>query len=226
MSPEHNQYGQVLEQFEADVADALDEAYREEGYVDEDDEPSEEVMKAAAFDIFFDHCVVTSKAQRSKKAMTQGEFYSRVFPSGPGAGEQSPDLDAVAERVIKKLATTVWGLTQTRRSGYLQRQLEAHGSTLVLCRCNVYRHADRQQAIYATDNESLIMEDAVDKEIQSLVRRASSLRRDLSMIVERHPQLQGPVASQLGLELRRVRAELTIEAGKSSESTSEEEAAA
>lgn len=206
-------YAQMLSQFEEDVAAGIEDAYREEGYVDDDGEPSEQAMKEAAFDIAKDRSVVKSKAERSKKALTNGELYSLVFPSGPGAGQDSPDLDPVSEKVLKKLSSIVWGLTQTRRSGFLQRQLEVEESTLIVCRCRVYRNADPSQAVYMTDNESLIMEDAVDKEIQSLVRRAGSLRRDLSMILERHPKLQGAVAEQLGMEIGRIDAELTLGSG-------------
>lgn len=204
------QYREMLSQLEDDVAEAIDEAYIREGYVDEDGEASEDAMREAAYKVFIDHAVVTSKAGRSKQALTQGEFYSAVFPSGPGAGVRSPDLDEVQERALKKLSTTVWGLTQSKRSGHIQRLLEANETTLLLCRCTVYRHAEARLAVYATDNERLIMEDAVDKEIQGLVRRASSLRRDLSMIVERHPKLESAIGKQLGVELARVRAELTI----------------
>jgi hypothetical protein len=220
------EYKQVLEQFEFDVQEGIESAYLGEGYVGDEGEPSEEAMRFAAYDIFADRCIVKSKAERSRKALTQGEFYSLVFPSGPGAGEESPDLDPVAESVLKKLSSTVWGLTQTSRSGHLQRQLEAHDTTMVLCRCKVYRHADPRQAVYATDNEGLIMEDAVDKEIQSLVRRASSLRRDLSMIVERHPKLQTAVTDRLGVELNRVNAELALDTGESKNGSNKELAAA
>lgn len=207
MSPN---YEQTLAQFESDVAEAMDDAYQQKGYVDDDGEPSDALMKDAAFQILLERCVVKTKAERSKKALTSGEFYSLVFPSGPGAGLDSPDLDPVEEKVLHKLSTTVWGLTQTRRSGFLQRQFEARDSSLILCRCRVYRNANPSQAVYATDNENLIMEDAVDREIQSLVRRASSLRRDLNMIIERHPKLQGAVAKQLGLELKRINVELNV----------------
>jgi hypothetical protein len=74
----------------------------------------------------------------------------------------------------------------------------------------VLRNADPLQAVYATDNETLILEDAVDKEIKSLVRRASALRKDLNMIIDRHPKLHQAVATQLGLELRKIDAELTV----------------
>jgi hypothetical protein len=208
-------YEKILAQFQEEVDAGIEAAYRQEGYVDDSGDTSDLAMKEAAFAIAMERCVVKSKAERSKKALTNGEFYSLVFPSGPGAGEDAPNLDPVGEKVLKKLSSTVWGLTQTRRSGFLQRQLESDDSTLVICRCNVYRNADPSQAVYATDNESLIMEDAVDKEIQSLVRRASSLRKDLSMIIERHPKLQGPIAKQLGVELGRIDSELALGSGDS-----------
>lgn len=204
-------YGQVFSQFDQEVDAAIEDVYRQEGYVDESDEPSESAMKEAAFKVAMKKFVVGSKRERSKKALTNGQFYSLVFPSGPGAGAAMPTLDRVSEEVLKKLSATVWGLTQTRRSGYLQRRLEIEESTLVVCRCQVLRYAEKTQGVYATDNETLIMEDAVDKDIQSLFRRASSLRRDLSMIVERHPKLQAKVTQKLGIELKRIDQELTME---------------
>ncbi|HEX6456383.1 MAG TPA: hypothetical protein VF009_07680 [Solirubrobacterales bacterium] len=202
-------YGQVFSQFERDVEAAIEDLYRQEGYVD-DGEPSEMVMKEAAFKAAMKTFIVSTKRERSKKALTEGEFYSLVFPSGPGAGKAAPTLDRVDAEVLRKLAGKVWGLTQTKRGGNLQRRLEVEESTLVVCRCKVLRYAEFKQAVYATDNETLIMEDVVDKEIQSLYRRASSLRRDLSMVIERHPKLQGKVAEQLGIELKRIDRELTI----------------
>jgi hypothetical protein len=207
---QEQEYGQLFTQFEQDVEAAIEEAYRTEGYLDEQGKPSESAMKETAFKLAMDNFVVGSKVERSKKALTNGEFYSLVFPSGPGAGDAAPDLDRVSEEVLKKLKSTVWGLTQTSRSGYLQLRLEREESTLIVCRRRVYRYGDGSQAVYATDNEDLIMEDAVDKEIQSLSRRASALRRDLSMIIERHPKLRGQVADQLGIELDRIDRELTL----------------
>ena len=209
-----NKYEQVLSEFRGEVEVGIAEAYRQADYLDGDGEPSEALMKEAAFRVAMDHCVVTSKAERSRKALTNGEFYSLVFPSGPGAGEKSPELDPVAEDILKKLSGAVWGLTQTQRSGFLQRRLESEETTLVVCRCKVYRNAEATQAVYATDNETLILEDAVDKEIQALVRRASSLRRDLNMVIERHPKLQGEITTRLGIELGRIDSELALGHGE------------
>jgi hypothetical protein len=199
-------YRDVLAKFEDEVAAELDAAYRREGYVDEREDVSDTLMREAAFKVITTRCVVRSKAERSRKALTRGELYTLVFPSGP---DDDADLDPVQDKVLRKLLTDVWGLTQTARSGYVQRQFDIERRTLVLCRCKVYRNADPMPAVYATDNESLIMEDAVDKEIRSLLRRASALRKDLNMILDRHPRLEGAVATQLGVEVRKIDAELT-----------------
>jgi len=198
-------YRDVLARFEEEVGAELDAAFRREGYVDERGDISDTLMKEAAFKVVVTRCVVRSKAERSRRALTRGELYKLVFPSGP---DDDADLDPVQEAVLRKLLTAVWGLTQTARSGYLQRQFDIARKTLVLCRCNVYRNADPMSAVYATDNESLIMEDAVDKEVRSLLRRASTLRKDLSMILKRHPRLEGAVATRLSLEVREIEAEL------------------
>lgn len=210
MSLPVEQYQQVLSQFEDDVDEAIDAVFRADGYVDADGNPSESSMRTAALEIFTARSIVSSKAERSRKALMRGEFCALVFPSGPK--DDDANLDPVQNRVLAKLLTTVWGLTQTSRSGYIQRQLEQEDETktLVLCRCKVYRDGEPRQAVYATDSESLIKEDAVDKEIKSLVRRASALRKDLNMIIERHPKMSKAIATQLGLELRKIDAELAL----------------
>lgn len=202
------QYAQVLSQLAADVEEGIDEAYRAEGYVDDDGNASDEAMRAATFQIIMDRAVASSKAERSRKAITKGELYALVFPSGPT--DDDANKDPVKERVLAKLASVVWGLTQTTRSGYVQRQFETEDTSLVLCRCKVYRNAEQKQAIYATNTESMIQEDAVDNEIKALARRASALRKDLNMIIERHPKMRDAIAAQLGLELQKIDAELAL----------------
>lgn len=211
MSLPVEQYKQFLSQFQDDVDGAIDAVYRADGYVDEDGNPSESAMQEAALEVFTDRCIVSSKAERSRMALMKGELCALVFPSGPK--DDDANLDPVQDKVLQKLLSTVWGLTQTSRSGYFQRQLEQDEDTktLVLCRSKIYRNGEPRQAVYATNNEALIKEDAVDKEIKSLVRRASALRKDLNMIIERHPKMGKAIATQLGLELRKIDAELAID---------------
>lgn len=212
MSP---QYSEVFEQFEKAKAERTATVLREADYVDEDGNPSEPIMKERVYQQMLDSCVVNSKAERSRKALTKGQLYTRAFPNGPGADEAGvDDLDEVDRAVFERLSSDVWGLTQTGRTGSIQRRLESDESTLVLCRTKVHRPTDKLLAVYLTDNEALIMEDAVDKEIKSWVSRASRLRKDLDMILSRHPGLRGQISSQLAVEMRKIDAELTLEPDK------------
>ncbi|MDO8188320.1 hypothetical protein Q5424_10215 [Conexibacter sp. JD483] len=200
-------FDEVLDQFEHAVEAAIISAYAAEGYVDEDGERSDSTMREAVYRIVIERALVDSKGERSRNAITRGELYAAAFPNGPGANGGVDDLDRVQREAYSRINTAVWGLTQTSRGGWIQRRLLLDG-TLVLCRFRVHRQNDPAAAIFVTDNETLIMEDGVDKEIQGMVRRARNLRKDLEMIMQRHPRLRRRVAKQLGTELRQIDAEL------------------
>ncbi len=221
-----SQYTQLFSQFEDEVSARIADAYQAESYVDSDGEPSELARNEAVYKVIVDSGVVASKNEKGRKALTRGELYTRVFQHGPGAQGGVDDLEPVERAAFDRLVSDVWGLTQTARTGWIQRRLEADDSSLVLCRAKIHRPADKLLAVYLTDNESLIMEDAVDKEIKSLVRRASSVRKDLNMILDRHPKLRGNISSQLALEMRKVDAELTLDPPKVSTNGSQKPAAA
>jgi hypothetical protein len=202
-------YDKVLAQFEADVQAEIDNVYRADGHVDEHGQPSDEALRRATFKRISEQCVANSKSERSRKALTKGELYVLTFPSAPT--DEEANKDRVKERVMTKLASNVWGLTQSTRSGYVQRQFEAEEQTLVLCRCRVLRNGERRQAVYVTNSEALIKEDAVDPEIKVVTKRAAALRKDLQMILNRHPDLRDAITAELAIELRRISDELSLD---------------
>jgi hypothetical protein len=209
--PQPDQFAKVFANFDAEVQARVEEIQIQEGYIDADGEPSMRVVKEAVYEILTTECVVASKAERSKKALTRGELYFRIYPKGPGAGINSiDDLNTVERKVYETLADGVWDLTQGSRSGWLQKRLGDSEATLVLCRRKIHRPTEAMLAAYLTDNELLIREDAVDKLVASLLRRASVIRRDLDMVLTRHPALRGPIAAQLSGELKKIQAELTL----------------
>jgi hypothetical protein len=211
--PPHDQYAQVLEDLDQKVEERMSEVQRAHGYVDDDGDPSMAAVKEAAYQILRNQCVVGSKTERSKKAVTRGDLYYRVYsrPDAPGAGVTSiDDLDTVEKRAYNELADDVWDLTQASRSGWVQKRLGDDEETLVLCRRKIHRPTEAVLAVYLTDNETLIREDGTDKVVVSLMRRASVIRRDLDMVLTRHPKLRGPLAAQLASELKKIQAELTL----------------
>jgi hypothetical protein len=220
--PQQDQYAQVLADLDQQVNDRVEDVQRKQRYVDEEGMPSMGAVKEAAYRILLDDCVVTSKVERSKKALTRGDLYFRVYANEttPGAAKETPgvgvgsidDLGTVDRRAYEILADGVWDLTQGSRSGWIQKRLGEDEKTLMLCRCKIHRPTEKMLAVYLTDNENLIREDAVDKLVVSLMRRASVIRRDLDMVLTRHPKLRGPIAAQLSGELKKIQAELTLPA--------------
>ena len=210
--PQEDQFAPVLADLDQQVNDRVEDVQRKQGYVDAEGIPSMAAVKDAAYAILINECVVTSKAERSKKALTRGELYFKVYPmEAPGLGAGSiDDLSTVERRAYEALADGVWDLTQGSRSGWIQKKLGEDEQTLMLCRGKIHRPTEKMLAVYLTDNENLIREDAVDKLVVSLMRRASVIRRDLDMVLTRHPKLRGPIAAQLSGELKKIQAELTL----------------
>jgi hypothetical protein len=212
MSP-RDEYAQVLQNLEHQVETRVTEVQKVHGYVDDAGEPSIKKVKEKAFDVLMNRCVVTSKSERSKKAMSKGELYFAVYnrDDAPAAGIDSIDeLDTVEKRAYAVLSEGLWDLTQGSRSGWIQKRLGDDDSTLVLCRRRVHRPTEAIIAVYLTDNENMIKEDATDKLVASLMKRASVIRRDLDMVLHRHPKLRGQLAAQLSSELKKIQAELAL----------------
>ncbi len=189
------------------IADRVDEEYARAGFtkdlLDGSKAKDDEKMKARAFEVV-SNAVVTSKADRSKMAVTNGELYAAVFPEGPGTEPGSADqLDYIESEVRAALMRKVWGLTNPGPRGYIQKRL-GDGS-LILCRGTVIRDLDEVHGVYVTDEPSLIMEDSLAPQIDKLVRVANDLRVHASMIAVRHPELEQRVTGALSSGFSRVR---------------------
>lgn len=189
------------------IDDRVDEEYGRAGFtknaLDGATVKDDERMRARAFEVV-SNAVVTSKADRSKKAVTNGELYAAVFPQGPGAQAGTADqLDDIESEVRTVLMRKVWALTQPSPRGYIQKRL-GDGS-LILCRGTVIRNLDEVQGCYVTDEPTLILEDSLAPQVDKLVRVANDLRQHASMITGRHPEIEGRVAAALGSGFARVK---------------------
>lgn len=208
-----------LNPFDGEVDRRVTAAYHEEGYsVEEDGEVRRDTktMKEAALQVFSGK-VATSKLDKAANAVTPGELYASVFPQGPGADGDVEGLEPEDQATYEKIKREVWGLTQPKPNGWIQRRLADEGSTLVLCRAQVMRGADPVSAAYLTDDSTLIMEDNVHGEVEALVRRADNLRKHVDMLLLRHPELEARVLKELGKGIRRTEAALPTKTGSSKE---------
>jgi hypothetical protein len=200
-----------------DVAELADEQMLAHGYTkqkNDEDVPDEDAFKQKVYDLVSGR-IVSSKEEKSKKSWTQGELYAAVFPNGPGADKRQ-NKDLLSEEdlaVMDKLSRKVWNLTNPGRAGYVQKRLGQDGGSLILCRASVYRVQDAVAGCFVTDNDDLILHDSLQPQIESLVKKADTLRQHADMIGDRRPQLAARMNAALGIGVKRTVAALPAVTG-------------
>jgi hypothetical protein len=174
-----------------------------------EDVPDEDAVKQKVYDLVSSR-IVSSKEEKSKKSWTQGELYAAVFPNAPGTDKRE-NKDLLGDQdlaVMDKLQRKVWNLTNPGRAGYVQKRLGQDGGSLILCRASVYRGQDTVSGCFITDNDDLILNDSLQPQIESLVKKADTLRQHADMIGDRRPALEGRMKAALGLGVKRTVAAL------------------
>jgi len=153
--------------------------------------------------------VARAREEVAKHSYSPGELYQVAFPNGPGTDARSLSrLDELEREVRKTLMRKVWGYTQPRRIGFIQKRLGAEATGLVLCRTLSTRGVDDVEVVFVTDNPDLIMEESVLPQIESLVRKADDLRLHTEMVITRRPELESRINRELGSGVRRIEAAL------------------
>lgn len=194
---------------EREIESRVDQVWADAGYLNEEGQHDTQAMHDAAYDAVRTR-IVTSKADKAEKAITKGELYAAVFPQGPGADGRGDPVDEYDKKVAERLERDVWSLTQAKHSGTIQKRLGEENSSLILCQATIRRKLDKAPAVYLTDNPRLIMEDSVDKEVKALEKKAENLRRQLEMVLHRHPELSNEVLARVGQAMGRTKAELAF----------------
>jgi hypothetical protein len=191
----------------------LTAAYEAEGYVTHTPQGLRRDTRArneAVLAAFLGH-TATNKIDKAKAALTRGELYRAVFPRGPGADGNLDVLTEDEKLAYERLKSQCWAVTKPGPGGWLQQHLAESGSSLVLCRARIMRGADPVPGAYLTDDSTLIIEDAVAGQIESLVRKADQVRQHVDMILSRHPELEPRVRSAMGSGIKRTAAALPLE---------------
>lgn len=190
----------------------VDEQYIAHGYfrVNKAGEqvPDDTTMKVTVYDAVKKK-VARAREEVQKGSLTNGELYAITFSNAPGTDAKTlPLLDDLSREVRKTLMRKVWGLTQPRRIGYIQKRLGAEATGMVLCRTMSTRNVDDAEVCFVTDNADLIMEESVLPQIESLVKKADDLRLHTEMVVSRRPELESRITKELGVGVRRIEAAL------------------
>jgi len=173
-----------------------------------DHEPDDTPMKITVYDAV-KRKIARARTEVTRNSLTNGELYALAFANAPGTDPKAlPLLDDLSREVRKALMRKVWGLTQPRRTGYIQKRLGAEATGMVLCRTWSTRGVDDAEVCFVTDNDDLIMEESVLPQIETLVKKADDLRLHTEMVVSRRPELEDRVNDELGIGVRRIEAAL------------------
>ena len=170
----------------ATLKNAVDEAFKDEGYIKQGGARDLDKMRQRAFSVL-SNAKVLNKRDRAEKSVTKGSLVQQVFPElvGPPGfkGEEDADL---AEAVWDEIQRVLWGEAKPDATGRLQILIGAQmGNGYVLCRTKVGN--DRTDAVYITDDRQCIEEDFIYPEQSALERKIRSITGNRMMLISRQP---------------------------------------
>lgn len=209
---------QFDEAFEEAVAEGVDDAYREEGYLETDGEGQEVTSKKALHEAIYraikENAVVKSPKERSESALTRGGLAKLVFPNAPGARDDWDELDAVQRAVWEELVKQAWNPTNPNFSGPVQRLVGERDDKLVLIKTKTtIDGTPGVDCVYLTSSEELIFEDFVAPLKNSVRRAAEKLAKNAAMVSVRNRQLAQRAGREVdsGMKAAGVLAKSTLE---------------
>jgi hypothetical protein len=155
-----------------------------------------------------------TKVERQQRAVPKATLAAQSFPSTPSPGSPLWETDdEVAAGVWKALKGTVSRLTQTGRRGKVQKLLAEDG--LVLCPAKV--GDDKVDAVYVTDDPTLIMADFAVPRTSKLQNIGEELAQDFNLVSDRIPAMRKQMNAKLesGMKAAQIaaRAKLALTAG-------------
>jgi len=169
----------------------------------------------------------STKVERQQKAVPKATLAAQAFPSTPSPGSPLWDSDdEVAAGVWKALKGAVSRLTQTGRRGKVQQLLTEDG--LVLCPAKV--GDDKVDAVYVTDDPTLIMADFAVPRTSKLQNIGEEVAQDFNLVSDRIPAMRKQMNAKLesGMKAAQIaaRAKLALTAGNDAGAEADAEATA
>jgi hypothetical protein len=205
-----------LAAFRAQVNAGVHEAMRADGYVRVAD--GAEVVDNDALALKLREIVrraqARDKAERQQKAVPRGTLAALAFPSTPSPGSPLWDEDdEIAVEVWKYLRGAVSRLTNTGRRGKVQQLLADDG--LVLCPTKV--GDDKVDAVYVTDDPTLILTDFAVPRTSKLQNVSEEVAQDFNLVIDRIPGMRKSMSTKMesGMKAAQIaaRAKLALTAG-------------
>lgn len=198
---------------ESEIERRVQKAWEQAGYTTEEGARSYDKMNKAAFAVVRKH-IVNVKEDIGSNAISQGELYAKVFPTAPGADGGGEPIDEFDKEVAKRLERDVWGLTQPKESGYIQKELGEEKSDLILCRekTRTKRHLDKVWVVYLTESPVIVYEKIVEHEAKAYEQKAAILTKQLEMVRRRRGELRGQIDARVRQAEKKTKADLAFTA--------------
>src|SRR4051794_13073321 len=151
----------------AEQAEALVEAYKEEGFTapkDGEEKLSNQKLTERVRDVMLDKAIVRRRSEVQSKAIEPGDLAAFVFPSvtNPTSPDWPEDDDAsdqaeITNHVWNRVLGAVSKAVQTGRKGSVQRALAADAGTSQLIVCSTKVGTKPKKAVFLSDDKDMIL---------------------------------------------------------------------
>ena len=178
-----------------DLANRVNEVFAENGFAATDEDGNivrlkEKVIERIA-DVLIKRGVASTNDERVEMAMSKVDLYEETFLQGP----KHDDPNEIEAMVADNIATYVWSTTTPSYDGRVQREFGNRPNTadVMLCR----RKIGGTPSVYITRSDDLIVDDFIVPASERIVKVADKTRRDMSLVIQRRPSLEGRVKAEL-----------------------------
>lgn len=161
----------------------VDEAFASHGYMDAGGRDRARIREAMNEIVCAEP--VATLAERVSKSVTVGTLVQKIFPDL--VHPDSEDANDITRDVWNEIQKYLWSEATTGARSALQRLVaDRMGNGFVLCRTKA--GTTPTNAVYVTDNFTLIDRDFLAPTNNRLIRLAETAAADRRMLIERRPQ--------------------------------------
>lgn len=211
----------------AEQAEALVEAYRDEGFTspkDGEEKLSNQKLTERVLDVMLDKAIVRQKSEVQTHAIEPGDLAAFVFPSAtnptsPDWPDDDDDSDQaeITKYVWNRLLGAVSKAVQTGRKGSVQRALAANSETSELIVCSTKIGTKPKKAVFLSDDKDMILLGLAMQRTTKLNTLSANIADDFGYAIELNPKLRQSLNDKMetGLKAARdtARAKLALTSG-------------
>lgn len=215
----------------AEQAEALIEAYRDEGFTapkDGEEKLSNLKLTERVRDVMLDKAIVRQKSDVQSKAIDPGDLTAFVFPSvtnptSPDWPEDDDDSDQaeIIKYVWHRVLGAVSKAVQTGRKGSVQRALAADAGTSQLIVCSTKIGTKPKKAVFLSDDKDMILLGLAMQRTTKLSTLSANIADDFSYAIELNPKLRKSLNDKMETGLKAAsdtaRAKLALTSGDQSD---------